>query len=236
MFEKITAAPPDAILGLSEAFKSDPNPNKINLGVGVYKDADGNTPILATAKKAEQMLLSSEKSKSYLPIDGNAAYDAATQKLILGAGHEIVASGRAATVQTPGGTGALRVAADFIANNLPGARIWLSAPTWPNHPAVFTAAGVELKTYPYFDKATNSVDFDAMLDAVKQIPAGDILLLHGCCHNPTGVDLIAGAVGSGRRCHRRKRADPAGRLCLPGLCQRHRRGRCGPARTLSPRR
>ena len=189
MFEKITAAPPDAILGLSEAFKSDPNPNKINLGVGVYKDANGNTPILATAKKAEQMLLSSEKSKSYLPIDGNASYDAATQKLILGADHEIVAGGRAATVQTPGGTGALRVAADFIANNLPGARIWLSAPTWPNHPDVFTAAGVEQKSYPYFDKTSNSVDFAAMLDAVKQIPAGDILLLHGCCHNPTGVDL-----------------------------------------------
>lgn len=189
MFEKITAAPPDAILGLSEAFKSDPNPNKMNLAVGVYKDAYGNTPILATAKKAEQMLLSSESSKSYLPIDGNAAYDAAAQRLLLGSEHEIVVSGRAVTVQTPGGTGALRVAGDFIAKNLPGACIWLSVPTWPNHPAVFTAAGVELKTYPYFDKATNSIDFDAMLDAVKQIPAGDILLLHGCCHNPTGVDL-----------------------------------------------
>ncbi len=189
MFEKITAAPPDAILGLSEAFKKDANPNKINLGVGVYKDAYGNTPILATAKKAEQMLLSSESSKSYLPIDGNASYDAAAQALILGPDHEIVASGRAVTVQTPGGTGALRVAGDFIAKNLPGACIWLSAPTWPNHPAVFTAAGVEQRSYPYFNKATNDVDFEAMLNTIKQIPAGDILLLHGCCHNPTGVDL-----------------------------------------------
>ena len=189
MFEQIVAAPPDAILGLSEAFKNDPNPNKINLGVGVYKDASGKTPVLNSVKQAETKILAEETTKSYLPIDGGPAYAAATQRLLFGDGHEIISSGRAVTAQTPGGTGALRVAADFIAATLPGKRVWISDPTWPNHPSVFAAAGLETATYPYFDKATNGVAFDAMLAAINEIPAGDVLLLHGCCHNPTGVDL-----------------------------------------------
>lgn len=191
MFETITPAPPDAILGLTEAFKKDPNPNKINLGVGVYKDETGITPILASVKEAERRLLDAETSKSYLPIDGPAEYAAATQALIFGPEHEIVLSGRAVTAQTPGGTGALRVAGDFLKRMRPDATVWLSEPTWPNHPNVFASAGVRVAAYAYFDAGRNGVDFDAMLDAVRSIPAGDVLVLHGCCHNPTGADLSA---------------------------------------------
>jgi aspartate/tyrosine/aromatic aminotransferase len=189
MFETITPAPADAILGLSEAFKNDPNPRKVNLTVGVYKDASGKTPILPSVRQAEARILQEEDSKSYLPIDGLPEYGIAAQKLIFGPEHEIVTSGRAVTAQTPGGTGALRVAGDFIHRMFGSATVWLSDPTWPNHPNVFKAAGLQLATYPYFDKSTGGVAFDAMLDAIRQIPAGDVLLLHGCCHNPTGVDL-----------------------------------------------
>jgi aspartate/tyrosine/aromatic aminotransferase len=191
MFEQITPAPPDAILGLTEAFKQDPNPRKINLGVGVYKDANGNTPILHTVHKAEERILQSEKTKSYLPIEGTPALGKATQQLLFGADHEVVESGRAATAQAPGGTGALRVAADMLGKLKPGARVWLSDPTWPNHPSVFQAAGLQVQTYPYFDAANNGVAFSAMLAALREIPNGDALVLHACCHNPTGVDLSA---------------------------------------------
>ncbi len=189
MFERITPAPPDAILGLTVAFRNDPNPNKINLGVGVYKDAQGRTPVLHSVKRAEARILETEATKSYLDIDGSPAYAAAVQELLFGAGHEALASKRAVTAQTPGGTGALRVAADFIARVLPGRRVWISDPTWPNHPSIFRAAGLEVATYPYFDAARNGVNFEQMVATVAQIPAGDVLLLHGCCHNPTGSDL-----------------------------------------------
>lgn len=189
MFEKLQPAPPDAILGLTAAFKADTNPAKINLGVGVYKDAQGTTPVLESVKQAEERMLTTETTKSYLPIDGQPAYAAVAQAMLFGDSHPIVANQRAITAQTPGGTGALRVAADFIASQLPNASVWLSDPTWPNHPNIFRAAGVATNTYPYFDAATNGVAFDEMLTAVRQIPAGDVLLLHGCCHNPTGVDL-----------------------------------------------
>jgi aspartate/tyrosine/aromatic aminotransferase len=189
MFETLTPAPPDAILGLTDAFRNDPNPRKINLGVGVYKDSQGRTPILRSVKRAEERLLTSETTKSYLAIDGSPLYARAVQDLLFGAGYEVGSSGRVVTVQAPGGTGALRVAADFIAKMTPAARVWLSDPTWPNHPSVFRAAGLGVATYPYFRASTNSVDFEAMLAAIQHIPAGDVLLLHGCCHNPTGVDL-----------------------------------------------
>ena len=195
MFENLTVAPPDAILGLTETFKSDANPNKINLGVGVYKDDQGKTPILESVKIAEQRVLRSEQSKGYLPIDGLPAYTAATQALLFGADHPIVTEGRAATSQTPGGTGALRVAADFIAQKLPAATVWISDPTWPNHPSVFAAAGLQTKSYPYFDATSNGVAFDAMLETIRQIPIGDVVLIHGCCHNPTGVDLCLSSGG-----------------------------------------
>jgi aspartate/tyrosine/aromatic aminotransferase len=189
MFHSLVAAPPDPILGLTEAFKKDPNPNKVNLGVGVYKDAQGRTPVLASVKRAEEKLLRAEQTKNYLPIEGHAEFDAATLALLFGAGHALLHSGRAVTAQAPGGTGALRVAADFIASTLGAKTVWLSDPTWPNHPNVFQAAGLKTATYPYFDKPHNSVAFDAMLAALNAIPEGDVVVLHGCCHNPTGVDL-----------------------------------------------
>ena len=189
MFETLSPAPPDAILGLTAAYREDPNPNKINLGVGVYKDAAGKTPILQTVKLAQERLLLTEQSKSYLPIDGGPAYQRATQELLFGDNKAVMRGGLVVTAQTPGGTGALRVAADFIAKTSPDASVWVSEPTWPNHPGVFSAAGLQVRSYPYFDAATNGVNFQAMAEAVARIPAGDVLVLHGCCHNPTGVDL-----------------------------------------------
>lgn len=188
MFEKLDMAPPDPILGLTVAFKEDPNPAKINLGAGVYKDSRGNTPIFASVKKAEERILAGETSKSYLPIDGPPEYARAVQELVFGADHEILTSRRAVTVQSPGGTGGLRVAGDLIHQHFPGAKIWLSDPTWANHPKIFQAAGLQVETYPYFDAATNGLDFERLLTGIAAIPAGDVLLLHGCCHNPTGVD------------------------------------------------
>ena len=188
MFDTLPLAPPDSILGLGEAFKKDPNPNRINLSVGVYKDEQGGTPILASVKEAERRILASEKSKGYLSIEGLAEYDARVQELQFGANHEIVTSRRAVTAQTPGGTGALRVAADFVHKHFPNARVWCSKPTWANHAAIFSAAGQQVETYPYIDSAGKGLDFPAMLGAVQHIPAGDVILLHACCHNPTGID------------------------------------------------
>jgi aspartate/tyrosine/aromatic aminotransferase len=188
MFNEIKPAPRDAILGLAEEFKQDPNPAKINLTVGVYKDAQGKTPILATVKQAEERILRDESSKGYLGIDGLPEFGAAIQRLMFGDEHEIVISGRAVTAQTPGGTAALRVAADFIKKLFPQSRVWLSEPTWANHPAIFTAAGVEIQTYPYFDAANNGLDFAGMTAKLETAAPGDVVLLHGCCHNPTGVD------------------------------------------------
>ncbi|RCS52813.1 aspartate/tyrosine/aromatic aminotransferase [Bremerella cremea] len=188
MFQQVQTAPPDSILGLNEAFRNDPNPEKINLSVGVYKDENGVTPVLKCVKQAEKRLLETESTKSYLPIDGRAGYTKSVRELLFGADHEVLTAKRAVTVQTPGGTGALRVAGDFLADSFPGRTLWHSQPTWPNHPNIFTAAGIPLKTYPYFDKATNGLDFAGMMQALKQAPKGDIILLHGCCHNPTGID------------------------------------------------
>ncbi len=192
MFDKIQPAPPDAILGLTEAFKEDTRPNKINLGVGVYKDATGKTPVLATVKEAERRLIDTEATKSYKPIDGDPAYGACVQAMLFGAGSDIISGKRAATSHCPGGTGALRVAGDFIGSQLPGATLWMSDETWPNHPAVFSAAGVPMKRYSYFDAAKNTLDIDAMLNGLAEAKEGDVVLLHGCCHNPTGVDPDAG--------------------------------------------
>ncbi len=188
MFEQLEMAPPDAILGLTEAFKKDTNPDKINLGVGVYKDEQGTTPVLACVTEAERRMLAAGATKSYLPISGAADYAQLVQHLLLGSEHPIVSEKRAATVQTPGGTGGLRVAGEFIARNLRGASIWCSSPTWANHGNIFAAAGLQVQNYAYFDKATNGLNFDGMLGDLQKIPAGDVVLLHGCCHNPTGID------------------------------------------------
>lgn len=188
MFERLEMAPPDAILGLTEAFKKDPAPHKINLGVGVYKDENNQTPVLQSVKKAEEKLLKEESTKNYLSIPGSPAYGACVRELLFGADHEIVASGRAQTAQTPGGTGALRVAADFIKQQFPGASIWISDPTWANHNAIFAAAGIAVKTYPYYDAESKGLNFEAMKAALAAAPAGDAVLLHACCHNPSGID------------------------------------------------
>jgi aspartate/tyrosine/aromatic aminotransferase len=181
-------APPDPILGLTEAFKKDPHPNKINLSVGIYKDENGDTPILACVKEAERRLAATEKSKSYLPIDGPPEYGLLVRQMIFGADHPWATDGRAATLQTPGGTGSLRVAGDFLKQKLVVNRIWLSQPTWENHRGVFSAAGLEVGTYTYFDAARNSLDLDGMLASLRQVPAGEAVCLHACCHNPSGFD------------------------------------------------
>jgi len=188
MFENVQIAPPDPILGLTEMFKADSNPDKINLSVGVYQDAQGKTPVLATVKEAEKRILEQENSKGYLPMTGEPVYCAQVQELLFGAGHEIIAAKRAATAQCPGGTGALRVAGDYLHIVHPGAKIWLSNPTWANHNTIFEAAGLEVKSYAYRDPKSNGLDFAAMCASIKTIPKGDVILLHGCCHNPTGID------------------------------------------------
>jgi aspartate/tyrosine/aromatic aminotransferase len=188
MFERLQPAPSDPILGLAEAFRNDPRPEKISLAVGVYQDASGKTPILESVRRAARQVVERQTSKSYLPIPGSPAFASAVGKLLFGDRHEILASGRAATSHTPGGTGALRVAADLIHQQFPGATVWLTEPTWPNHPQIFAAAGVPTKSYPYFDAAKNGLAWDAMTAAIGKMPAGDVILLHGCCHNPTGID------------------------------------------------
>ncbi len=188
MFEKITAAPADPILGLTELFKKDPRADKINLGVGIYKDEQGSTPVLTTVKKAEAALLELEKTKSYLAIEGTAEYGLAVQKLLFGADSEVISDKRAKTAQAPGGTGALRLAAEFIKRQLGARKIWLSNPTWANHNTIFTAAGLETTQYRYYDAATKEKNFQGMMDDLAYAAEGDIILLHGCCHNPTGID------------------------------------------------
>ncbi len=190
MWKEIEAAPADAILGLTEAFKKDDNPNKVNLGVGVFKDDAGTTPILNCIKTAEKKLVETETTKGYLPIPGNPAYGAGVQRLLFGSDSEVIQSKRAATMQTPGGTGALRTGADLLKKFNPNAKIWVSTPTWANHKGIFTAAGYEIADYPYYDPATKGVKYDELIQALENVPAGDVVLMHVCCHNPTGVDLV----------------------------------------------
>lgn len=189
-FDDLQMAPADPILGLTEAFKRDQNPDKINLTVGVYADESGHTPIFSSVKKAERMILEQETSKTYVGIAGSAEYRAVVQELLFGPDTEIITSKRAATVQTPGGTGGLRVAADFLKKIQPQARIWVSDPTWANHKGIFGDAGLEVASYPYYDaeKEKKDLDFDRMIATLGTIPKADILLLHGSCHNPTGLD------------------------------------------------
>ena len=188
LFDKITAAPADPILGLGEAFKAEKRPEKVNLGIGVYKDAAGKTPVLKAVKAAETRLLAEEQSKNYLTIDGVAAYNAETQKLLFGEGSEVIAARRAKTAQSLGGTGALRVAAEFIKRQTGAQNVWISVPTWPNHNAIFNAVGINIRDYRYYDKASHSLDWDGMIADLSEAEAGDVVLFHGCCHNPTGID------------------------------------------------
>lgn len=188
MFEKIAAAPADPILGLADLFRADNRSNKINLGIGVYKDETGQTPVLSSVKKAEKFLLENETTKNYLSIDGLADFARCTQALLFGKNHALITGQRARTAQTPGGTGALRVAADFLATQTDVKRVWVSNPSWPNHQNVFHSAGLEVCEYAYYDAQNHTLDFDGMLTALDKAQAGDVVLFHGCCHNPTGID------------------------------------------------
>ncbi len=189
MWKSIQPAPPDSILGLTEEFKKDQNPQKVNLGVGVYKDEGGNTPVLRCVKAAEKVLYETQATKSYLPISGDPAYSAAVQRLIFGSDSAVIPAGRAATVHAPGGTGALRVGADLLHKFTPDAKVWVSSPTWANHNGIFGAAGFEIAQYGYYDSGSRGLDFDRMMSDLETVPAADVVVLHACCHNPSGVDL-----------------------------------------------
>ena len=187
-FDAIGRVPGDPILGLMEAYAQDPNPRKFDLGVGVYKDAQGLTPIPEAVKIAEARLVESQDTKTYIGGHGNPLFGKVINELVLGADSKLLAEQRAGATQTPGGTGALRLAADFIAQCLPGKGVWLSNPTWPIHETIFAAAGVKASHYPYVG-SDNRLDVEAMLAVLNEVPKGDVVLLHACCHNPTGFDL-----------------------------------------------
>jgi aromatic-amino-acid transaminase len=189
LFDAVKMAPRDPILGLNEQFNADANPAKVNLGVGMYYDDNGKLPLLQCVQEAEKRMAAQPAARGYLPIDGIAAYDRAVQDLVFDAGSDAVRGGRIATVQALGGTGGLKIGADFLHKINPGARVLISDPSWENHRALFTEAGFEVQTYPYYDAAAQGVDFPAMLAALKAAPAGTVVVLHACCHNPTGYDL-----------------------------------------------
>ncbi|VTU16925.1 Aromatic-amino-acid aminotransferase [Variovorax sp. SRS16] len=191
MFTAVEMAPRDPILGLNEQYAADSNPNKVNLGVGVYYDDNGKLPLLACVQKAEQDMMKAPTARGYLPIDGIAAYDNAVKGLVFGIDSEPVKSGRVATIQGLGGTGGLKVGADFLQRLAPDAKVLISDPSWENHRALFTQAGFKVESYPYYDAAKRGIDFDGMLGALKAAPAGTIVVLHACCHNPTGYDITA---------------------------------------------
>jgi len=188
VFSQLKQQPADPILGLSVKFKADNNPLKIDLGAGIYKDAAGNTPVLACVKTAERFRTEGESSKAYLGSAGSSLFNEKITSLILG-DSEVLDQNRIRTISTPGGTGALRIAGEFIGRCTPGATIWVSNPTWANHQGVFKAAGLTVKTYPYYDYENKCLDFAAMTKVLQQIPSGDAVLLHACCHNPSGMDL-----------------------------------------------
>lgn len=189
MFQSIERRPPDPILGLSAAFKSDTNPKKVDLGVGVYKDEAGICPVMTAVKKAENTLWKIEDSKSYIAQAGPELFIKYTGELLLGADSAILKDKRAAVVLAPGGSGALRVAAEFVNRNAAGTRILVSDPTWNNHIPLLGSAGLNVETYPYYDYASHQIKFDQMMDTLKSAKKGDLVLIHGCCHNPCGADL-----------------------------------------------
>jgi aromatic-amino-acid transaminase len=188
-FAAVDMAPRDPILGVTEAYNADPNPNKVNLGVGVYTDDEGKVPVLECVRRAQQGLAGMGAPRNYLPIDGLKTYDRVVQEVLFGADDPLVASGRIVTVQTLGGTGGLKVGADFLRRVNPAAAVWISDPSWENHRALLEYAGYRVNTYPYYDAETHGLRFDAMLAGLETVPSGSVVLLHACCHNPTGVDL-----------------------------------------------
>lgn len=189
LFSTVEMAARDPILGLNEQFNADPNPAKVNLGVGVYFDDNGKLPLLQCVQAAEKMMMEAPKARGYLPIDGIAAYDKAVQGLVFGADSAAVKVGRVATVQTLGGTGGLKVGADLLKRMNPSAKVLISDPSWENHRALFEGAGFSVESYAYYDATKRGIDFDAMLGALDRAAAGTIVVLHACCHNPTGYDI-----------------------------------------------
>ena len=189
LFATVEMAPRDPILGVTETFNADKNPNKVNLGVGIYYDDTGKVPVLECVRHAERRIAEHAAPRAYLPIDGLPAYDRAVQALVFGADCPALAENRIVTVQSLGGTGGLKVGADFLRRLLPQAELWISEPSWENHRAVFENAGFKVNAYPYHDPAAHGVNFAAMLESLRAMPAGAIVVLHVCCHNPTGVDL-----------------------------------------------
>ncbi len=189
MFSHLEPYAGDPILSLNEAFQKDPRSDKVNLSIGIYFDDAGRIPVLDCVKQAEARLLAESGPKPYLPIEGSAPMRQAVQGLLFGAGHEVLASRRVATLQTVGSSGGLKVAADFMHRWFPATEVWVSDPTWDNHRAMFEGAGLKVHTYPYYDAGTGGLKFDALLQALRALPHGSLVLLHACCHNPTGVDL-----------------------------------------------
>ncbi|WWO95183.1 MAG: amino acid aminotransferase [Candidatus Dasytiphilus stammeri] len=189
MFENLPMAPEDPILGLTDEFYADPRSNKINLGIGVYNDEKTIAPILTSVKQAEKLILEKEQTKNYLSIEGSTEFAFHTQILLFGKDSEVISTKRARTAQTPGGTGALSIIADFLVKKSTINRIWISNPTWPNHNNIFSTAGLNVKEYPWYNQQTHLLDFDNLLLTLqKEVQPGDAVLFHGCCHNPTGVD------------------------------------------------
>ena len=189
LFAQVEMAPRDPILGLNEQFNADPNPKKVNLGVGVYTDDQGKLPLLKCVAAAEKQMLEAPKARGYLPIDGIVAYDKAVQGLVFGAEHPAVKGGRIATAQAIGGTGGLKLGADFLKRLNPNAQVLISDPSWENHRALFESAGFPVDTYPYYDADQRGINFDGLIAKLKAAAAGTIVLLHACCHNPTGYDM-----------------------------------------------
>ena len=189
MFEHIPPFAGDPILSLNEDFQRDPRPGKINLSIGIYFDDAGRIPVMAAVRRAEAQVVAQGGPKPYLPIEGAANFRTEVQRLLFGAGHEAIAAGRVATIQSVGSSGGLKVGADFLARHFSGSAVWVSDPTWDNHRSMFEGAGLAVHTYPYYDAATGGLKFDAMLATLRTLPRHSIVLLHACCHNPTGVDL-----------------------------------------------
>ncbi|MFT5483955.1 MAG: aspartate aminotransferase [Halieaceae bacterium] len=192
MLSQFEALPPDPILGLSAAYAEDKNPHKVDLGVGIYKDESGVSPVMDAVKKAEAIILRTEKSKAYLPPVGTPGFIGSSQRLLFGSNHPVLIDGRCKTQQTTGGCGALRVAAQLLVRGNAAVSIWVSNPTWANHVPLLGDAGVTIREYPYYDYNTRSIDFESMLSGLEAAQAGDFVLLHGCCHNPSGADLTIG--------------------------------------------
>ncbi len=188
LFEAVELAPRDPILGLNEQYNADARPGKVNLGVGVYYDDQGRIPLLRAVRKAELARVEAAAARGYLPIEGLAGYNKGAQTLLLGSDSELIASGRVLTAQALGGTGALKIGADFLRQLLPASKVVISNPSWENHRALFERAGFQVDTYPYYDAATHGLDFDGMVSTLRGLPAKTIVILHACCHNPTGVD------------------------------------------------